>query len=388
MSKNLKVMIIDDHPLQLLTLERNLKSLGVTDIYPFTDARMAKKALDNQDLQDVDLIICDILMPEHDGVETMIDLHKLGYSGAVALLSAAESAILDYTCSMCDGFSFTVIEKLIKPATPQTLESLLDKAKKHRITQPAKKLTSAPEVLEVELLIGLAKGQFKNHYQPLVSFEDKSLVGVEALARWHHPKYGILTPNIFMPLIERCELFQELFDAVANNAIEDIASGKLRVPVSLNVDHQNLIDMNFANKFIDLCNENKVSPSQFTIEITERDNYQDKTALYKNLAQLRLHDVSIAIDDFGTGYSSLEKLASLSFNKLKIDRSFVKSLNGKGKNDFIVASICHLAKAMKIQLVAEGVEDEATWKLLRDQKVDICQGFYINKPMPLERLIA
>ncbi len=388
MSKNINVMLIDDHPLQLLSLENKLRAIGVSNIYPFTDARIALNTLDKQEFNDVDVIICDIMMPGHDGVETMLDLHKLGYTGQVVLLSAAEAPILDYTRSMCEGFSFTVIEKLVKPASTKALESVLVKAKESRDIDIDKSRTSVPDIKEEELLLGLAQGQMKNHYQPLVSFEDRSLVGVEALARWHHPVYGILPPNIFMPIIERCGLFQELFDAVANNALEDISSGKLNVQVSLNVDHQNLIDMNFANNLIIQCKKKKVKPSQLTIEITERDNYQDKTALYKNLAQLRLHDVSIAIDDFGTGYSSLEKLASLPFDELKIDRSFVSKLDGKGKNDHIVASICHLAKAMKIQLVAEGVEDENTWKLLKEHQVDICQGYYINRPMPLEMLIA
>ncbi len=386
MSKNLRVMLIDDHPLQLLSLERDFRALGVSYIYPFTDARMGLKAFNSQELNEIDIVICDLMMPEYDGVETMLGLNQLGYKGQVVLLSAAEDSVLDCVRSMCASFSFSVIAELKKPAQQDALSEILVEAKELRLKQSDGTWKNPPDIKDEEFLFALAEGQVKNYYQPLVSFEDRSLVGVEALARWYHPVHGTLAPNVFIPIVERCGLFQELFDAVCNNALDDIANGKLNVQVSLNVDHHNLIDLDFANNFISLCEEKGVDPSQLTIEITERDTYQNEMALYKNLSQLRLHDVSIAIDDFGTGYSSLEKLASLPFNELKIDRSFVSHLSGEGKNDQIVASICHLGKAMKLQLVAEGVEDEATWKILRKHQVDICQGFYIDKPMPLEAL--
>ncbi len=386
MSKDLKVILIDDHPLMLLSLEKDLKAVRVSDVHSFTDASAAIEALKNREIEEVNLIICDLVMPEFDGVEAMLGLNELGYDGQVVLLSAVEYSVLDCVRSMCQNFSFCVIGELRKPASQEALNSIIAEARERRCAKPIRGWKNPLNIKDEEFIAGLAQGQIKNYYQPLVSFEDRRLVGVEALARWYHPVHGTLAPNVFIPIVERCGLFQELFDAVANNALDDIASGKLNVQVSLNVDHHNLIDLDFANSFISLCESKGVNPSQLTVEITERDTYQNEMALYKNLSQLRLHDVSIAIDDFGTGYSSLEKLAALPFNELKIDRSFVSHMIGRGKNEQIVASICQLGKAMKLQLVAEGVEDETTWKTLKEYQVDICQGFYISKPMPIEAL--
>ena len=168
------------------------------------------------------------------------------------------------------------------------------------------------------------------------------------------------------------------------NTIYDINNRGLTQKVSINVDHENLNDPDFSHRFIQQCSESGVDPSQITIEITEREAFQASTSIYKNLIKLRMKGVTVSIDDFGTGSSTFEKLAKLPFNEIKLDRVFVYGASEDLKKKSIVIAICALAKSLNIRIVAEGVEDEVTYKTMRECGIDICQGFYIDKPMPLE----
>jgi len=254
-----------------------------------------------------------------------------------------------------------------------------EKAKQVSFAQPI-------EVEDQEFLFALAEGRVKNYYQPLVDVQSGEVLGYEALARWNHPIYGVLPPHYFLPIVERCRLSGELFQAVLSNVIYDMKHRGLTQNVSINVDHENLEDTAFSHYFLQQCLESEIDPSQITIEITERDTFQTSASLYKNLLKLRMNGVTVSIDDFGTGSSTFEKLAQLPFNELKIDRSFVQGVECDIKKRNIVVAICALAKSLNIRLVAEGIEDEVTLQAIREYGIDLCQGFYIDKPMPLEAI--
>ena len=379
MNSELRVMVVDDHPLQLAVLKNDLIKLGIK--YVSTQGSV-DSAVEYLAQDQVDIIICDLQMPGRDGVEMMIELNKNKFSGKVVLLSVADPSIISAVKSMCDSFCFEVIGEISKPYDEYQLESIFN----IEMRQAHHKLAIHRDIAitEEEFLFALANNRVKNYYQPLVDFNSGKTVGVEALARWLHPIYGIIMPGTFIPIVEKCQLSNELFDTVIGNAMADIKSGNLPYHVSVNVDHINLVEPDFSEKFINACRDNDICPSQFTMEITERDYYVDSVELYKNVSKLRLNGVTISIDDFGTGHSSLQKLSSLPFNEIKIDRSFINGMTKEPKKRKIVSFICGLAKSMDINLVAEGVEDKSTWELLKGFEVDTCQGYYTSKPMPLE----
>ncbi len=380
MNTQLNVMVIDDHPLQttILTQILNRYCAQVTSFNGVDDAIQCAQR------QHFDVIFCDIQMPGKDGIDMMEMLDQIQYQGQVVLVSAMELTIISAVRAMCEGFSFEVLGKLPKPYDENQVVELLslmkgEKTKKATFIQPI-------EVQDQEFLFALGEGRVKNYYQPLVDAQSGEVLGYEALARWSHPIYGVLSPYHFLPIVERCHLSAELFQAVLNNAIYDIKHRGLTQKVSINVDHENLEDPEFSHRFLQQCLENEIEPSQITIEITERDTFQTSAALYKNLLKLRMNGVTVSIDDFGTGSSTFEKLAQLPFNELKIDRSFVQGVECDMKKRNIVVAICALAKSLNIRLVAEGIEDEVTLQVMREYGIDLCQGFYIDKPMPLEAI--
>ncbi|WP_039978243.1 EAL domain-containing response regulator [Vibrio jasicida] len=380
MNKPLNTMVIDDHPLQITLLRQMLLRNGVdVATYDKVDDAIAHAKHNN-----LDVIFCDLQMPEKDGIDMMEMLNQIGYKGKVVLVSAMELTIVTAVRAMCESFSFEVLGKLLKPYEEQQVIDMLTQVN----LEPVKstKFNQCVDVQDQEFLFALGEGRIKNYYQPLADANSGDIIGFEALARWFHPIYGVLPPHCFLPIVERCHLSAELFDAVFSNALYDIKHRGLTQKVSINVDHDNLEDCEFASQFIQRCYENGISPDQFTIEITERDTFQTSAALYKNLLKFRMNGVTVSIDDFGTGSSSLEKLAQLPFNELKIDRSFIQGLVNDPKKKNIVLAICALAKSLNISVVAEGVEDEITLQAMRQYTIDVCQGYYIDKPMPLEAI--
>ncbi|WP_264408227.1 EAL domain-containing response regulator [Vibrio owensii] len=380
MNKPLNAMVIDDHPLQITLLKQMLLRHDV-DVASFDDV---DKAIAHAKSANIDIIFCDLQMPNKDGIDMMEMLNQIGYRGKVVLVSAMELTIVTAVRAMCETFSFEVLGKLLKPYDESQVVEMLRRSG----LEPVKNSHFQQDICvqDQEFLFALAEGKVKNYYQPLADANSGEIIGYEALARWFHPIYGVLAPHNFLSIVERCHLSAELFDAVFSNALYDMKNRGLKQHVSLNVDHDNLEDTEFANQFIARCQEHGISPDRFTIEITERDTFQTSPALYKNLLKFRMNGVTISIDDFGTGSSSLEKLAQLPFNELKIDRSFVQGLVHDPKKKNIVLAICALAKSLNISVVAEGVEDEVTLEAMRQYTVDVCQGYYIDKPMPLEAI--
>ncbi|HFQ5003067.1 TPA: EAL domain-containing protein [Vibrio vulnificus] len=381
MRNDLKILVVDDHPIHLTLMKQQLAKIPNTRVA--TEQTVAS-ALSTLSDNHYDFVFCDLDMPHSDGIDLLISLNEQKYTGNVALISALDRPIISAVSAMCENFSFQVLGKIRKPYSNNDIQQLLDNAT--NALKPARKLRRRIDVSDQEFLFDLANGRVKNYYQPLVDCRTGDVVGYEALARWLHPIHGMLSPAHFLPIVERCNLSHELFDIVTDNTIRDARYIKQGQRISINADQINIEDGNFSERFIAKCLENQVEPSVFTIEITENTSFSNSAALYKNLAKLRLNGVNVSIDDFGTGHSSLEKLSLLPFNELKIDRSFVSEMEIDSKKQKIVNSICGLAKSLNLKIVAEGVEKQSTWNMLKKYNIDVCQGYLFNKPMPIEAI--
>ncbi|EPW6624210.1 EAL domain-containing response regulator [Vibrio vulnificus] len=381
MRNDLKILVVDDHPIHLTLMKQQLAKIPNTHV---ATKQTVASALSTMSDEHYDFIFCDLDMPHNDGIDLLISLNELKYTGNVALISALDRPIISAVSAMCEHFSFQVLGKISKPYSNNDIQQLLDNAA--NTLKPARKLRRKIDVSDQEFLFDLANGRVKNYYQPLVDCRTGDVVGYEALARWLHPIHGMLSPALFLPIVERCHLSHELFDIVTDNAIRDARYINQGQRISINADQINIEDGNFSERFIAKCLENQVEPSVFTIEITENTSFSNSVALYKNLAKLRLNGVNVSIDDFGTGHSSLEKLSLLPFNELKIDRSFVSEMEIDSKKQKIVNSICGLAKSLNLKIVAEGVEKQSTWNMLKKYNIDVCQGYLFNKPMPIEAI--
>jgi len=236
-----------------------------------------------------------------------------------------------------------------------------------------------------DLRKAIATGELCLYYQPKADLRTGLVKGVEALVRWQHPTLGFIPPDQFIPLAEQTGLITPLTHWVVETALRQCrewldAGRELRVAVNLSV--RNLHDAGLPEAIADLLAQYGVSPRLLCCEITESAVMVDAEQALHMLHRLFALGVRIAIDDYGTGSASLSYLKRLPADELKIDRAFVQHVTTDQADQAIVRSTVNLAHSLGIQVVAEGVEDQATWDLLASLTCDIAQGYYLSRPLP------
>ncbi len=230
------------------------------------------------------------------------------------------------------------------------------------------------------------------YYQPIVDATTRTMIGVEALARWRDAENKIILPDLFIPLAEESGAITPLGGrllAEACTCLRRLAEhNKPFIPVSLNISNIECRDPGFGMRLIAAVERFQVPPNLINIEITELSIIQNMQVTRDNLKLLKHYGIGIYMDDFGTGYSSLSLLRDLPLDALKIDRSFVCDLGSVGGSEPIVQAIVELSKKLGFATIAEGVETEEQADFLRDVGVDGLQGYYFSKPMPAEQFTA
>jgi len=240
-----------------------------------------------------------------------------------------------------------------------------------------------------DLRAAIADRQFELFYQPKVHAPSGEITGAEALLRWHHPRRGMVSPDVFLPLAERHGLINALGAWVIDEACRQARrwrDGGLRMRVAINLSVLQLRQRSLAAQLRSALHRHGVNPELITCEITETTAMDDTEVTNRVLAELHEIGVSVSIDDFGTGHSSLAHLRKLSAQELKIDRSFVSDLETSEEARQVACAVINLAKALSIKVVAEGVETEGQYRLLRSFGCDELQGFLFAKPMTADAL--
>ncbi|MCH9697093.1 MAG: EAL domain-containing protein [Gammaproteobacteria bacterium] len=243
--------------------------------------------------------------------------------------------------------------------------------------------------LEHDLLDALQNNQFELNYQPQVSLHNGSIIGVEALVRWHHPKLGILAPDQFIPIMEKNGLIVSLGKWVLQSASRQMVEWRhAQVPinrVAVNISGVHFSSGNLIGSLETIIEETGVKPSELQIEITEGVIQTTKESI-KNCAKLQELGIKIAIDDFGTGYSCLSSLSHLPIDCLKIDKIFVQNMVDCKNNAAIAETIVSISNTMELSVIAEGVETQEQIQKLKDIGCELGQGFYFCKPASAEQI--
>jgi diguanylate cyclase (GGDEF)-like protein len=222
------------------------------------------------------------------------------------------------------------------------------------------------------------------HFQPTLNLHTETVVGVEALVRWHHPSLGLLQPDSFVPLAERVGLIPQLTRAVLEMAIAESASLERRghpLQMSVNISRYDLVDEDLPAFIDNLLEVHDVAHNRLTLEVTESCIGADPERAKRSIHELRARGIRISIDDFGVGYSSMSQLLDLPIDELKIDKSFVLCLEEDERARAIISSTVELARALKLVTVAEGAEKVSNLNSLAYLGVDVVQGFIVAQPL-------
>lgn len=234
--------------------------------------------------------------------------------------------------------------------------------------------------LEIGIRRGIPRGEFVPYYEQQIDLETGKLAGFEMLARWHSPSLGIVNPETFIPIAEDIEVISELSECLITQALRDANEWDSDLTLSVNISPVQLRDPWFSQKLLRLLIESGFPPHRLEIEITESCLHENIGVVRSILVSLKNQGIKINLDDFGTGYSSLAQLRSLPFDRIKIDRSFVKDLGMEGSDSKIVEAIVSLGRGLNLPITAEGIESDTALNELRKMGQMKGQGYLYGHP--------
>lgn len=323
------------------------------------------------------LVLLDLNMPGHDGVEVLRFLEAQQHGTAVMLMSGEGGRVLEAALRFGQELGLKMLGYLEKPLELERLEAILyQNWRGHWL------------ISEEELRLALDQGEFQAMFQPRAHRETDGswrVRDVEALVRWQHPRFGLLTPDHFIPLAEELPMISEMTDRMLQQSVDHAErwrkDHRMELGLSINLPTTQLGDSGLPDRLLAIARQSNIDASRITLEVTERGTMRDSAAAAEILTRCRLKQFNLAMDDFGTGCSSLTHLAQLPFNELKIDKSFVAGLETRSSDRMIVRSCIALAHSLGLAVCAEGVESATTFQLLDRMGCDTMQGYWISPPI-------
>ena len=382
-----RVLVIDDQTHVRHWVRTVLKTIGITDVVEAADGRDALAAV-TQPGAWFDLILCDLRMPERDGIETIRSFAALGLESAIAIMSIEEERVIETAGMLAQVQGLRLLGTIPKPLTVEKLQPLLERMRE----VPRATVGETVMAPETDLRNAFVRGELFLLYQPKIRMRTGQFAGVEALVRWKHPELGMFQPASFVPHIEASDDFSAgLVDFSLTAAIGCAgrwreAQRELRVAINLSARAFDHLDL--PERIEALCLESQVATELITLEVTETQVARDDVRMIDVATRLRLKGFHLSIDDFGTGESGLSKLQRLPFNELKIDRQFVHGCAASPTQRSVVEASLALARSLKMTSVAEGIQQRPDWDLLDELGCDVMQGYFIGRPMTEEGLEA
>ncbi|TFW09898.1 EAL domain-containing protein [Oxalobacteraceae bacterium OM1] len=379
---DLRFLIAEDDEFQRRWLNVMLTRLGARHIMEADNGRAALQLL-QQNPHRIDICFIDLNMPDMDGIELVRHLANAEHRGAIVLTSALGSALLYSVETMSKAYGINLLGSFEKPATPEILEDLLE-----RYTPPQPRAQQTPPVFSLqEIRDGLERGEFEPHFQPKVELATGKVKAVEAFVRWRHPQFGLVTPPSFIPVLEASGHMETLTWHVIESSVAACRAWHdlgLEISVSINLSVTALSEPGLADKILAFLTQHHLAPEHITFEITELMAMTDVPVCLENLARLRMKGFGLSVDDYGTAHSNVQQLLRIPFLDLKIDRSFVAGASRNDAMHIALSSCLDLARKLKRNSVAVGVESREDWDLLRDLGCTYAQGYYIARPMEKE----
>lgn len=246
--------------------------------------------------------------------------------------------------------------------------------------------------LTTHLYKALAKNEFILYYQPQICTLTNKIIGVEALIRWINAEFGMISPNVFIPLAEQTGLIDAIGEWVLETACKQMKqwqeAGLPDIRMAVNLSADQFGDRNLIRTVNQVLYSTKLEADYLILEITERTAVEKENLAIQMMNELKTLGVSISIDDFGEEYSSLGRLKSYPIDQLKIDKKFIQNISEGKKDKAIVKTIIQLAKNLELNVIAEGVETKEQYEFLRNEDCDEIQGYYFYKPMPASEFEA
>lgn len=377
----LTALVVDDSVSIRQLLTAMLEDMGVGCVLQAEDGIEAFRAIERHE-RPIDLFFCDLAMPGVDGVETLRGLATRRLDAGVVLLSGMDPKLMATVADMAEQLGLRVLGTVGKPFRQEQIEQMIQR---FRAPAPQRRRRSVMMITPEELDAALDEDRIDVYFQPKVRLGDGALCGVEALARMHHPTYGVVEPDAFIPLAEASSpRITRLTQNVLRRSIEQAGLWRkagLDLGMSINVSALAIRRLDLPDIVEDLARQAGIGNDRITLELTESQVTSSAEILHI-ISRFRLRGFNLSIDDYGTGHSSLQRIKRLPFTELKIDRAFVHGAAADADLRSILATSIDLGRRLRMDVVAEGVEQWDDWHLLEDMSCDVAQGYLAARPVP------
>ncbi|MBC9880671.1 EAL domain-containing protein [Bradyrhizobium sp. INPA01-394B] len=369
-----RLLVVDDDLVQRVLISKIGAKLGYdTVVAPSFEAATELLARDT-----FEIMALDLSLGERDGVELLRFVAERNLQAmSIVIISGCDDRIMKATRRVANGLKLPIGGCLTKPLDLNRLRKALELPQRSPLAT-----TSVSPLLQItpdRIARGLADGEFFVEFQPKIALQTGKVIGAEALARWRTAEFGMVSPLVFIPIVEEAGLMREVTDCVLSSAMSQGRKLIERNPgftIAVNISGSLMSDLRLPERIEEILRRENIPPSALTVEITETTAMADVDRANDILVRLRIKKIGTAIDDFGTGYSSLAALARLPFSELKIDQSFIRGCEADDDMMKIVDASVALAKAFNMKVVAEGVESQEALDIIRRIGCDVAQGFF------------
>jgi EAL domain-containing protein (putative c-di-GMP-specific phosphodiesterase class I) len=363
-----------------------LGRLGCDAVFSASSASHAWHVL--YDVGPVDIVLCDLHAEGFDNLDFLQRSAKSGLVRSVIINNSLDEDVQRAARQLMPLLGLKMLGEMGNPLKLDGLHNLL-KSYLSQSAAPADLADVNVVVTEEEVRSAMAGGQMETYFQPKINLMNNQVSGVEALTRWNHPRGGVVSPVMFMPTIERCDLLNQLFFSQLDHGLQlqrhYLTLGR-SLNVAFNLQPSQLFDVALVFRIKSALASFKLPAAGVTLELTETGLVEATAGCMENLVRLRMMGCRLSIDDFGSGFSSLQRLCQLPFNEIKLDGEFIQAMDDGPRSRAVISSTIALGESLGMTVVAEGIETQKQHRQLVALGCMHGQGYLFAKPMTKEDL--
>lgn len=377
MEKMLRVLVVDDSLAICQVLREYLLYYEIHHVDYCHEGEQALAMVADASTA-YDALFIDLHMDGMDGLELIHRLHQQRFQGGIIIVSALDARIVDYTLQVISNYSLRMLGSIEKPINRGLVAFMVRRIKHASGQHPNfEALPKRREIIEA-----LRQDYLEVHFQPIINSLSNRVHSLEALSRIRPLNGELIAPNLFIPVIDKFELYSLFMEKLMAQVASDFRAIERETQIdchlALNLSPKQLSNADLPAQMMDLCEKYAIDPHRLYLEITENHAIASEVQ-QKNLSRLSIHGFKLALDDYGSGYTNLRQITNMPFSEIKLDQELINGMHKDKVLKIIIESVCKITAELNLELVAEGVANPHDLISLDEFGVHLFQGFFFSR---------